>query len=903
MSESYPVYARMNQLIAESSDLLELVARPDLDSLLATFDYDWRANQANAASPLVSIFERHGFVERSGSSISLTRPGILFLSRLLLRPQDAESSSDILGTLDSKYEAKRIISFGKNSIVVEAVHRLLGTAFVLKLVRPGASRDMLGSVSLLSGLTDRTSILKPVDLVEATLVDALGKQVEVQCLVFPFTEGVTFREFLLRGNKHLNSQIAIAFARQVGSALAALEAVGGYHGDLHEGNIIVDERESRLRFTIIDISFDAMGSVSSEICRNNDLTNFKQHVWRLLAAQRAAVPRSSLRKYIGTQNYRRIERILSPETTSFKQICEILEDDRDYEAYLEEKERFLGDRFHDPVSFRLQRYEEMIDPEMAVRLFVPLEQLMDKIQGFANVYVSGNRGSGKSTYLASLGFFPAAMSGTVDFREIFGIYFPCRQGEFRPLARREEWSDETSRAVVSNAMIIKVVRRTLEVISAGVTKGRLRPAVSLGSLRAFLDDLVPRPGLVAVDLAVQSELDNLVASMIRVEMDDIAKLERPVSITARHDALTLIRFFDTIRQTFPDLTRTRFQILFDDAGSPYVPTNVQAAINDLMLSSNPVFCVKISAEKLTFRFMSSHGKALEEGQDYLERDISQILFIGSGAGGLRREELERYFRRIVQQRLETFNYAATDIVEYLGDDQITHDKLLQLLSMRAKNAHYAGWTAVWNIADRTPRNLLELISEIFAVAGIDKNTEPNIVSPRDQDRAIRTISEKRLESLSQIPGAVTLQGQEVSLGRRLFITTSAIGSTFGMYLRAQRGRERRRQQLAIERNDLEALHQEAEVMLERLITFGILDGNKLQWARDDGVKKPLFVLNRIYCPAFSIGYQRDEHLKLSKGRLEQLLVAPERFIREGTRFLREAATTRTADLFNYKDQQ
>ncbi|MDX8465740.1 hypothetical protein RFM26_08595 [Mesorhizobium sp. VK23B] len=903
MSESYPAFARMNQLIADGSDLLELASRPDLDSVLATLDYDWRVNQANAQSPLVPLFSRHGFVESSGSAVALSREGILFLSRLLVRPRDPHSSRNILGTLDSKYEAKGIISVGKNSIVVEAVHRLLGSRFVLKLVRPGASKDMLGSVGLLSGLPDGTRILKPIDLVATTLTDALGKDVEVQCLVFPFAEGITFREFLSRENRHLNSQVAIAFARQVGSALAALEAVGGYHGDLHEGNIIVDERDARLRFTIIDISFDAMGSASSEICRNNDLSNFKQHVWRLLAAQRAAVPRSSLRKYIGTQNYRRIERILSPETTSFRQICEILEDDRDYEAYLEEKKRFLGERFHDPVSFRLQRYEEMTDPEMAVRLFVPLEQLMDKIQGFANVYVSGNRGSGKSTYLASLGFFPAATSGTVDFREIFGIYFPCRQGEFRPLAKREEWSDETSRAVVTNAMATKIVRRTLEVISAGVASGRLRPAASLDALRAFLDNLVPRPGLVSVDLAVQSELDNLVASMVRVEMDEIAKLERPISITARHDALTLVRFFETVRQTFPDLTRTRFQILFDDAGSPYVPTNVQAVINDLMLSSNPVFCVKLSAEKLTFRFMSSDGKALEEGQDYLERDISQILFIGSGAGGLKREELERYFRRIVQQRLEAFNYAATDIVEYLGDEQISHEKLLQLLSMRTKNAYYAGWTTVWNIADRTPRNLLELVSEIFAVAGIDKDTEPKVVSPRDQDRAIRTISEKRLESLSQIPGAVTILGHEVSLGRRLFITTSAIGSAFGMYLRAERGRKRRRQQLAIERNDLEELQREAETMLEKLITFGILDGNKLQWARDDNVKKPLYVLNRIYCPAFGIGYQRDEHLKLSRGKLEQLLVTPERFIRDGTRLLREAAATHTADLFHYKDQR
>ena len=67
------------------------------------------------------------------------------------------------------------------------------------------------------------------------------------------------------------------------------------------------------------------------------------------------------------------------------------------------------------------------------------------------------------------------------------------------------------------------------------------------------------------------------------------------------------------------------------------------------------------------------------------------------------------------------------------------------------------------------------------------------------------------------------------------------------------------------------------------------------------MKKPLFVLNRIYCPAFKIGYRRDDHLRLSKGRLEQLLLAPDHFIREGTRRLRDEDRDETPDLFRYKD--
>ncbi len=152
-------------------------------------------------------------------------------------------------------------------------------------------------------------------------------------------------------------------------------------------------------------------------------------------------------------------------------------------------------------------------------------------------------------------------------------------------------------------------------------------------------------------------------------------------------------------------------------------------------------------------------------------------------------------------------------------------------------------------------------------------------------KAIRVISEKRLQSLSQIAGVVHVGQKEVSLGRRLFEVTACIGATFRVYLKAERGKLRKRQHLAIERNDLDGLIPEAEEILEKLITFGVLDDTKSEFARDDEVKKPIYVLNRIYCPVFNIIYRRDEHLRLSKKRFELLLLNPQEFLRSGTKRL------------------
>jgi len=890
----------INELISRGEGLLETLHRPDLSLLLERFGYDWTINRFDPDSYFAAVIKPLGYVEE-GTNSSLNRAGRLLLSRLLVHFDQIQGSTD--NAIGAKYSDYELVSAGKNAIVFSAKHRFLQSRFIIKVVRPGASENITESIKRLGELEEDAGLVLPQDYFEANIDDYLGQPVTVSCIVFPYIKGITFGQFLKQKNHHLNSQVAIAFAKQVCKALAALERVGAYHGDLHEDNIIVDSYSpGGLTFRIVDVSYDAMGSLSSDVCKNNDIDNFKQHVWRILATQREFVPTLSLRKYIGTRSYLIISAIMAADKRSFEEICGILDNGGPYASYIIERDRFIAQNFEVPSSFRLQRYEEITDPTVAVELFVPFEELMSKISDFGNIYVSGNRGSGKSTYLAALAFFPETAGAIVELERIFGIYFPCRQGEFKSLAASPNMSAAEVTSGTSRLLLVKIVRTTLEALAAGLGSGKLTAPSDLSKLRDFVTRFVPPPGIVSVSPDVQSEIENLVSTMVRVEMVEGARLASRVGVEESDLGLrSLIEFFRTIREAVPQLTSTQFHLLFDDAGVPYVPRNVQAALSDLMLLSNPLFCVKVSAEKLTFDFCSSDGKILENGQDYLEHDISQVLFIGADKS-IRREELSRYFRKIVQERLTHFGYASSDILDYLGDDQLSSDELLLRLSKGRRDAYYCGWTAVWNIADRTPRNLLEIVSEIFSAGGIERQSRPQVVSASAQNRAIRTISEKRLDSLSQISGSIVLRDREVSLGRRLFEVTTAIGSTFRKYLRSQSDARAARQHLAIERNDLSELSPEAGDLLNKLITFGILDATKFEYSRDDETRKPIYVLNRIYCPIFGIGYRRDDHLRLSKMKLEMLLLAPSLFLRDGTRRLRELEDGGEGDLFSYRQR-
>jgi serine/threonine protein kinase len=886
MAEETEASYLLNRELLARSELFDLVQSPDFSSFLKDFQYDWNANRGNENSVIYRVFDKQGWAEDQGA---LSRSGRLIYGRLALH-FDEITDGNIVGN----YIIEGRLKSGKNSVVFAALHKVLGSKVVLKFIRPEAADNIASSLRLLaSGQFDGT-ILMPTDIIAVDTKDIVGAPTKVDCLVFPFVEGRSFRDFINTRNNHLNSHVVISFIRQVGGALAKLEAMGAYHGDLHSQNIVVSSRpEDPLTFKLLDISFGAVGSTSLEASRNSDLELFKQHVWSILIAQKQCIPNVSLRRFVGTRFFRKITTILSSRVNSFADLMGVFNDELDYERFLDEKQRFIAEHFAPPASFRLQRYEEFIDPSVASQLFVPFEELQEKINEFSNVYVSGNRGSGKSTYLASLAFFPTVANPLQDFRSTFGIYFPCRQGEFRAIAVEKRDPSRVVDRTILHLLVIKVVRRTLEIISDAIARKLIKALPDYGALKDYLNRFIPAPGIISVESEILSEIENFSSTLLRVELDELREFNIGKAVTSTAATPSdLLTFFTLLKSNFPELAQTRFHILFDDAGEPYVDAEVQRAMNELIINSNPNYCVKLTAEKNTYVFEGSRGKLLENGHDYYEQDISYTLFLGPRTVGIRHEKLEKYFSDIVGLRLKYFDYQSHDIRDYLGTQSPESvDRLTLLLALGRRDANYFGWTTVWHIADRTPRNLLELVSEIFAAGKIDHNTKPRLVEIRDQNRAIKSISEKRLQSLSQISGSLVINGKTVSLGRKLFDVTVAIGSAFHMYLkqdaRRLEKRPRIRQHLAIERNELTQLRDEAETILQKLVTFGILDSSKIVYSRDDEIKKPIYVLNRIFCPAFGIGYRRDDHLRLSKMRLEQLLISPHEFMREGTKRLRQ----------------
>lgn len=891
----------VNQVISQKSQLVEFLLSEEAECEFSKLEVNWNSGEINSNCKAANILSTEGYTDGPDK---LSKKGLLFLSRFCI---DLEANFEVDKVVSDRYFVEKLIKIGKNSATFLIKHKILLSEFVLKVIRPGASEDIIEAIRLLSDDDIDHHIVKPVDYLTVEISDIFQGSLYVECIIFPFVKGKTLRQFLGNSEQPINSHAVVSFIKQVGLALRSLEKKGAYHGDLHEDNIIVNYSESSaLTFNIIDVSFNAMGSLNSDVCHDNDLTLFRQHLWRMLSVQQAYLKKMSIRKHLGSQAFIIISTVMSSAIKSFKDVAMLIEESTAYENYLDDKKKFLEEKFSPPSFFKLQRYEEITDPTVALELFVPFPELMDKVREFANVFISGNRGSGKSTYLAALGFFPKAKNKYVDFKDAFGIYFPCRMGEFRLLAPELYTNKNVSSQKLKQILIIKIVRRTLEILSEATLIKRIKEPYDYKHLRHSLEKITRGREVLNIDRDVVSEIQNFASTLTRFEMKEIDNLYNQTSIGDKELVINeniLLDFFKVVKSSYSELSNTQFHLLFDDAGQPHIPIEVQYVLNDLILSSNPVYCIKLSAEKLTYSTKTSTEKVIENGHDYFDYDISAILFIGAKTTGLDQADLENYFRQIVNKRLEHFVYSSNNIVDYLGDDLVKNSQLINSLAAGRRNAYYFGWSLVWKIADRTPRNLLELVGEIFAAAEILKESPASLIHARTQDRAIRIVSEKRLHSLNHIPGVISCNGSEQSIGRLLFDVTSSIGSTFRIYLKEERGKKRKRQTLAIERNENIPLGSDPQKVLDKLVTYGVLDNTKLDFARDDRVKKPIYVLNRIFCPAFGISPQRDIHLRLSKVKFEELLITPSQFLKDGTKKLRtvEGSEPVIPDLFEGLD--
>jgi hypothetical protein len=875
----------------QDSDLASLLGLPG-DALRAAVE------RLLAAGLILQTKDGYELAEDVKQRLAYKALSLEFLIGRTLTPTD-----DVPHRLGHPYLVETLIGKGSTSATFLARQLVTQQQRTLKVFLPGAAAyaEVEGAIrAFVRAVGDSvTAFPEIIEAGEIAVTFPNGGVRILTCVVLQHVDSTaqTFIEFL-KEYRNLDASMFDRFVDRIAGGLELLERTGLRHGDLHEGNILVTpgrDRGGSVDFWIIDF-IGVPPSTSPDIEPLSDLEAFREHLVRAVIAAVEKYPGYSARLLLGARVYRVLGGLRSGVYANFAQLL------TDYRA----PKKVVPEHYFQepPQPFDWLRVEWIPSPDWLLKLFHPVQSRYETISRFGNTWISGPRGCGKSHYLRVLAFQPSLYLTDdpslqikmkalgCDFRKAFGVLFACRLGEFKafdPEALSATEFDVDTRQFVKHILILKIINKTLFSLREGLESQDDRPILeapsSLDGILTFFTERFGSLALIEPAEVITTFRQSLAMSVAR-ENDDIAVWNQPERRSAeRLVEKDLDTFFAILRQTFPDLVKTRFYILVDDATSGHVHFETQKLLNSLVRAQQANHCFKITFERFMYTLDSADGRAIDPRHEVTYVDLGEISVKAQKDTGF---DYSSYMAEVVNLRLKAQSWMS-DIRTILGDSQPPQEFLGALSgivwnkgqpplvnTLPKERAFYAGWNIICSIAHGSVRTLLEVVESVFRAVNANQATES--ISLKEQDAVVRAYSRRQFRVLTLLPGEI--DGEPI--GQQLQAVIAAIGELSGEYLRRYNTNDSLRwyETISIERLDHTPLDDRAQRILGEMVKYGLILKEGVTFTRADIGLGVRYDLNKIFSPAFEITYRVRNHLYLGHGRFQELLLSPDVFVRK-----------------------
>jgi hypothetical protein len=287
-----------------------------------------------------------------------------------------------------------------------------------------------------------------------------------------------------------------------------------------------------------------------------------------------------------------------------------------------------------------------LTPDFVREVFIEDHNFTRFIQSNRNIFVVGERGSGKTMTLlynsASVQRLKADASGRPLDTNIIGVYIPCNT----TLTHKKEYellNDQLLAAVISEHFMVlgiaHAIASALQALPEGCnvsTSNELREELAyvIGA------DLIPdRPVLDAFMMYLQRESRRSQIALNALRLDEFRA-------TAFTFSSLVLPFLQAARHC-SDIERSHFLLLIDDAHD--LNSYQRATLNSwLAYRDRSLFSFKIAvADALGYDYRTSSGGVILEGHDFLTIDLQKpFQSATSDFGKLAREVVEKRLQNI-----------------------------------------------------------------------------------------------------------------------------------------------------------------------------------------------------------------------------------------------------------------
>ena len=395
------------------------------------------------------------------------------------------SGKDIEG-----YTIENVLGQGSTSVTFKAIKEKTGKTIVLKIIKPGIMDyiDISSKIKEISPLGDDYLVV-PNDYGDFHYQDVQLKFFEME-----YVHGKTLSEFL---NNEIYFEIEpflTHFIKEVGGVLDRIQSKGFQHGDLHLNNVMVTEdviHKGKYHFKIIDF-IGVNSKAQFKEFEYSDMEYFSKN-FLLIVDHILLSSGESKERTLGEKLLQIYNKILKNEYISFDQIIKDLS-----KEYVSTED--IHDKIEKPFYIFIFEQYDISDPKW-LKIFEPDVDVYEKLKTFNNVIISGPRGCGKTIYLKSLSFIPdliekiikddelkPLMEKYINYKEIFGIFFPCRQAEFKVISDKYVTYTPSTELFIKHIFVLKIIKKHFPLLGEDMLSISLRRLLFTKVLGVLLVD-------------------------------------------------------------------------------------------------------------------------------------------------------------------------------------------------------------------------------------------------------------------------------------------------------------------------------------------------------------------------------------------------------------------------------
>ena len=707
------------------------------------------------------------------------------------------------------------------------------------------------------------------------------KNIDCVVLIADFIRGPNLREFIEKNRHEITIPFIVQFLETMVDFFHDMEEAARNHGDLHAGNILVEDRTGSFRgpkfeFRVTD--FGVIAATSKGARFKDDYFQLADILRSLLEAfkpsYQQAEPKdqfifNALNNEFLDRSLVQLDKTADPIARRPDKLFQRLRQlDDDYEKFAVEPYARLV------TPFDYLSCEQIGDvPSILKALYSDLFLGLEDIEGRNNVVVTGPRGCGKSTVFRNLSLRQKLRVGDAspDQTPYLGVYYFCNDlyfsfPRYRLPDNRDAWDAPIQ--FISGTLLAELLgdvgRWAEHYFAEEFHRGEQRASAKIWE--ALELEPPKEPGaetFKSLEAALQKQRRRAI-----FDQRNAHKAEHEFSRSLGVDRLS--KACEALRGSFSFLRDRPFYFFIDDFSAPKVTKALQENLNRVLMQRSSCCFFKLSTESpVSFSSRDIDGKEYVETREYALVNLGQVYLRDESNRKL--AFLEDVFRRRLAAAAD-FPVRELEVLVGNNPNQNANEDARQL--RRVHRLKHWGKQTLGNLCSGDIHYVINLVRTMAMTPEGTQGVEVSGDSPRitidRQDKAIRDEAGKFLKNLSG----------SCEHGDKLVAIVSAFGKVAYSYLKFKDSQNESGhppyQATRVEPYEPLRLTGEAGRLYDELLRYSVFIEDYRGKSRRGDVVPRLF-LRRFLIPHFNLTFSTRDSIQLEPDDFDLMLVNPSEF--------------------------